>query len=173
MARIDVKPPTLKKRLLTVLGVVVGVAALMLLGWGIGWTGHRMLAAYRRAEPTETVSVTAMLTDTPVVEPTVPPPTETPPDPPTEEPTPISTSTPLPTEAVSPTESAIEWTTVQQGEGLYQVCRRHCPGRWAPGSTPADLVSYARQVAEENELDWGTNGPSLSQGQELRMPACP
>ena len=35
MARIDVKPPTVRKRLWMVLGVVGGIVVLMLLGWGI------------------------------------------------------------------------------------------------------------------------------------------
>jgi hypothetical protein len=174
MAHIDVKPPTVRKRLWMVLGVVGGIIVLMLLGWGIGFTAHRMLTGYRRPAPTETESPAATLTTLmPVVTPTAPPPTGVSTEPPTEEPTPVWTSTPLPTEVPTPTEAVVGSTTVQAGEGLYQVCRRHCPGRWPEGGVPPDLGDYARQVAEENQLEWGQSGPTLSRGQELTMPPCP
>jgi hypothetical protein len=174
MARIDFKPPPARKRLWMWLGVVGGIIVLMLVGWGIGWTGHRMLSGYREPASTVTVPPTATLTTMmPAIQPTTPPSTEAPPAPPTEEPTPRSTSTPLPTDILVPTEATAGVTSVQAGEGLYQVCRRHCPGRWSEGGVPADLGEYAHQVAEENDLEWGNSGPSLRQGQELRMPPCP
>jgi hypothetical protein len=77
-------------------------------------------------------------------------------------------------EAPSPTVPVVagEWETVQSGETLYQVCRRHCPHRW-PGTTSfdADLRAYAEQVARLNGLAWPN--PIISPGQRLQMPACP
>jgi hypothetical protein len=64
------------------------------------------------------------------------------------------------------------WETVQPGESLYQVCRRHCPHKW-PSSTSFDaaLKAYAEQVARLNGLGWPN--PVISPGQRLEMPACP
>lgn len=60
---------------------------------------------------------------------------------------------------------------VQPKEGLYQVCRRYCPGRWTTYAVPPDLEEYAREVARINSLDWPD--PALSPGQRIRMPPCP
>jgi hypothetical protein len=84
--------------------------------------------------------------------------------------TPAPTSTPMSTLAPAPTE---EWETVQSGEGLYQVCRRHCPGIWSGSDVPSSLEEYAREVAQMNGLRWGLWGPWLEGGQTLRMPPCP
>jgi hypothetical protein len=64
------------------------------------------------------------------------------------------------------------WETVQPGDSLYQVCRRHCPHKW-PSSTSFDseLKTYAEEVARLNSLGWPN--PVLSSGQRLEMPACP
>jgi hypothetical protein len=61
--------------------------------------------------------------------------------------------------------------TVQAGETLYQVCRRHCPHKWPSGAFDAELKAYAQQVAELNGLGWPD--PIISPGQTLQMPACP
>ncbi len=60
-----------------------------------------------------------------------------------------------------------------EGEGLYQVCRRHCPGQWTENDVPPRLDEYAREVARVNELRWGLRGPALRKGQRLHMPPCP
>jgi hypothetical protein len=64
------------------------------------------------------------------------------------------------------------WETVQPGESLYQVCRRHCPHKW-PSSTSFDseLKTYAEQVARLNGLGWPN--PVIASGQRLEMPTCP
>jgi hypothetical protein len=80
----------------------------------------------------------------------------------------VPTSTPAPTLTPSPTE---EWETVQAGDGLYQVCRRHCLDRWPNNDVPQDLEEYARQVAELNGLHWPN--PDVYPDQGLRMPPCP
>jgi hypothetical protein len=81
---------------------------------------------------------------------------------------PVATSTPMPT-MPRPQESV---ETVRRGEGLYDVCLRHCP----EGSFEDDvaLKEYAHQVADLNALPWlPMREPKLFAGQELRMPPCP
>jgi len=87
---------------------------------------------------------------------------------------PMATESPLATKAPASTAPAggEAWETVQAGESLYQVCRRHCPHRW-PSSTAFDpaLKAYAEQVARLNGLGWPN--PVIHTGQQLEMPACP
>jgi hypothetical protein len=87
---------------------------------------------------------------------------------------PGATESPAATEAPAPTAPTTgeAWETVQPGESLYQVCRRHCPHKW-PSSTSFDsaLKAYAEQVARLNGLGWPN--PVISSGQRLEMPACP
>jgi hypothetical protein len=70
---------------------------------------------------------------------------------------------------IEPTLIAEENEVVQSGDGLFQVCRRHCPERWPPDDD--ELATYAQQVAELNGLSWPD--PALSPGQILKMPPCP
>ena len=150
--------------------VLVGVALLLAAAaWGIGWGAHALLNREATAVPTAT---TAQPTASPAAAttPTVPAPTSVPSTPtatpPTSTPqptsTPVSSSTPAPVEEVA---------IVRPGDGLYQVCRRHCPGRWAVDAVPPDLEEYARATAQLNDLPWPD--PGLSTGQTLRLPPCP
>lgn len=85
-----------------------------------------------------------------------------------------ATESPAATEAPAPTAPAggKTWETVQPGDSLYQVCRRHCPHKWpSSASFDAALKAYAEQVARLNGLGWPD--PVLSSGQRLEMPACP
>ncbi len=90
--------------------------------------------------------------------------------PPAGAPTPTPALLPSPTPAPLATQPAAEgeWESVQSGEGLYMVCRRHCSARWPPDDDA--LASYAQAVAELNGLAWP---PALSLGQRVRMPPCP
>ena len=151
---------------------IVLVGVVLLLGaaaWGIGWGAHALLNRKATAVPTAT---TAQPTASPAAAttPTVPAPTSVLSTPtvalPTSTPQPSSTPVPSPTPA--PVE---EVATVRPGEGLYQVCRRHCPGRWAVHAVPPDLEEYARATAQLNNLPWPD--PGLSSGQTLRLPPCP
>jgi len=85
-----------------------------------------------------------------------------------------ATESPSATKAPAPTAPAggESWETVQPGESLYQVCRRHCPHKW-PSSTSfdAELKAYAEEVARLNGLGWPN--PVLRSGQRLEMPPCP
>jgi hypothetical protein len=82
-------------------------------------------------------------------------------------------ATAIPTVAPVPTapSSGAGSETVQAGETLYQVCRRHCPHKWPSGAFDAELKSYAQQVAELNGLGWPD--PIITPGQTMQMPACP
>ncbi len=81
-----------------------------------------------------------------------------------------ATSTPAPTSSPTPRSDSI---TVLPGEGLYEVCRRHCPGRFDGPEGEQVLDDYAHRVADHNGLPWGGGGPPLEPGQELDMPPCP
>lgn len=87
---------------------------------------------------------------------------------------PGATESPSATKAPAPTapSGGESWETVQPGESLYQVCRRHCPHKW-PSSTSfdAELKAYAEEVARLNGLGWPN--PVLRSGQRLEMPPCP
>ena len=68
----------------------------------------------------------------------------------------------------------LEIEIVQFGDGLYAVCRRHCPDSWPEGGAPDSLSNYAHEVARINNLYWSVLGvPRLDEGQQLWMPPCP
>jgi serine/threonine protein kinase len=77
-----------------------------------------------------------------------------------------------PTPILTPTE-LLETITVQPGETLYQVCQRHCPGKWSSAGVDVDpeLKTYAEQVARINGISWEI--PVVNPGQVLKMPPCP
>ena len=151
-----------------ILMLVVALVFLGALAWGVGWVAHSLMvrpttSPTPTAAPTLAVAtatgVPATLVPTPMtVSPVAMPPVSTQ----------APTSTPMPTLAPTPTE---EWETVQSGEGLYQVCRRHCPGRWLDYGVPPDLMDYAGEVAQLNGLP-GSN-PTVYPDQKLRMSPCP
>ncbi len=151
----------LKLKPANILILVAVVAALGGIAWKTGWLAHSLFD--RQAAPPEpTVPPTATPTST------APAPTAVPSSPPTV--TLRPTSTPAPTLIPTPTES---WMTVEFGEGLYKVCRRHCLGQWPGDDVPPSLEEYAREVARVNGLKWGLRGPKLKAGQTLRIPPCP
>ncbi len=122
--------------------VVVTLAALA------GFIVTPMVAVKPATAPTLTVTLTI------VTSPTTSP-----------HPTARHTSTPIPSPA------AEEWETVQPEEGLYEVCRRHCPSL---SKDYEALVKYARTVAEMNNVPWvGGVEPMLLAKQKLRMAPCP
>ncbi len=133
---------------------------------GLIW-GVRMAFKPDEPSPTTTVTPNAPLVASPTaVTPVLP--AAISPTPPATVPPP-ATSTPM--SQVVPTSVPVGQAeeTVQSGEGLYMVCRRHCSGRWPPDDDA--LATYAQDVAELNGLSWPS--PALSPGQSLRMPACP
>lgn len=144
------------------------VVALLAVGaWGMGWLAHRLFDRWPGQLPTAEIGSTAVRAETSL--PTSPVSVTVPSSLPTSAPRPTSTPMPAPASA-----SAETWETVGRGEGLYQVCRRHCPGRWSVDDAPGDLVRYAREVARLNGLIWRyPHGPIVRFGQELRMPSCP
>lgn len=77
--------------------------------------------------------------------------------------TPRPTSTPLPSPTTTPVP---EYETVRLGEGVLQVCRRHCPG-----IAGAELQECKQEVIQLNGLR-GSN-PNPWAGQRLLMPPCP
>ena len=139
--------------------IVLLFGAVLLLGavaWGVGWAARALRDRQAAPSPTET-------TATPTVLIPLPSPTLT---------TASSSDIPAPTSTLMPTPTPLSverWETVQQDEGLYMVCRRHCPGRWPPDDD--DLIEYAQEVARLNGLSWPD--PPLDRGQRLRMPPCP
>ena len=143
--------------ILVVVLLVLGAAA-----WGVGWVAHDLFI--RRAAPAPPPTIPPTLTVATSIAGPAPSPTIAATG------TPRPTVTPAPTFAPTPTE---EWETVRQSQGLYQVCRRHCSGKWAEDNVPPSLEEYARQVARTNGLQWGISGPSLQNGQRLLMPPCP
>jgi len=149
--------PKPKAQIALLVGAFLLLAAV---AWGIGWAAHGLLD--RQTTPPATTAEPA------VGAPTSPALAATSVQPPAPHPTSTlrPTSTPVPTLVVTPTA---EIEIVQHEEGLYQVCRRHCPERWPPDD--ADLKEYARGVARLNGLPWPN--PALSPGQRLRMLPCP
>jgi hypothetical protein len=172
MARIKTRLPKGGTLILLWVGVVV---LLGLVGWGIGWLAPRVLAPRETPTPTQAARPTATRTVAPVptVAPTVPEATDAPPTPAGDEtPTaagPDGTVEPTDASEVEPTLIAEDTEVVQSGDGLFQVCRRHCPERWPPDDD--ELTTYAQQVAELNGLSWPN--PALSLEQVLKMPPCP
>jgi hypothetical protein len=174
MARIKTRLPKGGTLILMWIGVIL---LLGLVGWGIGWLAQRVLAPRETPTPTPTQmarpTATSTTVDVPTDVPTVPEATDV-------LPTPVGDGSPAdaspevtlePTGApvVEPTLIAEENEVVQSGDGLFQVCRRHCPERWPPDDDA--LTTYARQAAELNGLSWPD--PALSPGQILKMPSCP
>jgi hypothetical protein len=160
--------------------IAVGLIALGALAWGVGWVGHSLLDQGARPAPAARTQPTPRPSPTPV--PTTPVPdaeatagaSPAPSRPrPTASPTlggPLPTSTSAPTIAATPT---VAYETIRTNDNLYEVCRRHCPGRWPSNSVPPDLDHYARRTADLNGLPWYWPGPTLHAGQELAMPPCP
>lgn len=148
--------------------VLAAVLALSAVGaWGMGWLAHGVFDRWPGQLPTAEVGSTVVRAE--ISPPTAPVSIAVPSSLPTSVPRP--TSTPMPTPASAPAET---WDTVGRGEGLYQVCRRHCPGRWSANGVPPDLVRYAGEVARLNGLFWRhPHGPIVRFDQELRMPSCP
>jgi hypothetical protein len=176
MARIKTRLPKGGTLILLWVGVIL---LLGLVGWGIGWLAPRVLAPRETPTPTQAAMPTAAPTIVPVptLAPTVPEatavlPTAASPDSaaePSAEPSVEPTAAPADTPEVEPTFVAEESAVVQSGDGLFQVCRRHCSERWPPDDD--DLTTYAQQVAELNGLSWPD--PALSPEQVLKMPPCP
>jgi hypothetical protein len=77
-----------------------------------------------------------------------------------------ATSTPVPTSA----HGAIVSVVVKPEEGIYQLCRRYCPGRWPYNDVFPSLERYAQEVMQLNSLTYPIR---LSPGQKLLMPPCP
>ncbi|MBN1811955.1 MAG: hypothetical protein JXA14_08980 [Anaerolineae bacterium] len=176
MARIKTRLPKGGTLILLWIGVIVLLGAV---GWGIGWLVPRVLAPRETPTPTQMARPTATRTMLPVptlastaLEATDVPPTPAGDDVPTVA-SPDSASEPSaePTAApvTEPTLIAEESEVVRSGDGLFQVCRRHCPERWPPDDD--ELTTYAQQVAELNGLSWPD--PALSPGQILKMLPCP
>ena len=139
--------------------LVGGIILLIVVAWGIGWGARAVLNRPAEQAPTTTMEATTEPAAPPAASPAATAqalPADTPP-----------TSTPAPSPTPSPAGLVEE--IVQPGEGLYMVCRRHCPTRWPPDD--ADLETYAREVTQLNGLPWPN--PALSPGQSLRMPPCP
>ncbi|MBN1261050.1 MAG: hypothetical protein JXB35_10255 [Anaerolineae bacterium] len=143
------------KSWLVILGALL---ALGVLGAGMGAAAH---VVYDMLAPPMTPEATPGATE-PVLLPTATTdvaPVESP-----------ATSTPAPTLAQPGNEEV-----VLEGEGIYIVCRRHCPGLWRLDALPPSLERYARSVAEINQLVWNDvlGGPILQPGDLLKMPPCP
>lgn len=174
MGRIKTRLPKLGTLILLWIG---GVILLGVVGWGIGWTAHRVFDARGTSTPTRTVRpaathtpepvATVVPTGVPAVAPTVPGSTDVPPT--STVASPDGTVQPAATLVPRPTLVEEENEVVQVGDGLLKVCRRHCPERWPPDDDA--LTSYAEEVAQMNGLPWPN--PSLSPGQILKMPPCP
>jgi hypothetical protein len=142
--------------------MIGGVILLIVLALGIFWGARAVLAPQTEQPATMAPEPTALMTAIPVPATQAPPavsPTPTASAPPTAIPTPVPTAVP----------AGLSEEIVQSGEGLYMVCRRHCPGRWPPDDDA--LATYAEEVAELNGLSWPN--PALSPGQSLHMPPCP
>jgi hypothetical protein len=147
--------------------ILIIVAVIIVLGaaaWSVGWAARRLVGP--NAAPTPTAMEIATATEQSA--PTAIPATAAPSTPsPVADDTPQATSTAMPV----PTKPTEKLETVEAGEGLYQVCRRHCQGKWPQNDVPPDLERYARETAQTNNLTWPN--PSLSTGQKLQMPPCP
>ena len=144
-----------------------GVILLGAVGWGIGWTAHRLLDA-REPPPTETPRPTVQPSPVPTA--TVPAPTDVSPGEPTaDQPadTPALTSTPLATSEFAPTPT-LRTYVVETGDGLAVIAGMVCP----------DLVEYADRLAFAEEIqklnsDKIQSVDDISPGMELVIPPCP
>ncbi len=143
--------------LLTIIFIIVIVSL------GIGWGVIRATNNPDEQSPATTVEAITPPTTSPTNA------TPAPLAQPTATPVAAATFAPAATPLPPPTAAtAGESTTVQAGEGLFMVCRRHCQGRWPPDDDA--LSTFAQAVTELNGLSWP---PDLSVGQSLRMPPCP
>lgn len=142
--------------------MIGGVILLVVLVLGIVWGARAVLTSQTEQPATVAPEPTALMTAIPV------PATQTPL---AISPTPTASTPPtaIPTPVPTPVPAGLSEEIVQSGEGLYMVCRRHCPSRWPPDDDA--LATYAEEVAELNGLPWPN--PALSPGQRLRMPSCP
>jgi hypothetical protein len=149
-----------------------GVILLGAVGWGIGWTAHRLLDA-REPPPTEMARPT--LQPSPVSTAAVPAPTDVPTDVSPGEPTAgqpadtsVLTSTPLATDASAPTPTPRTYV-VQAGDGgLAAIAGKVCTG----------LVEYADRLAFAEEIQrWNSDKiqdmSDISAGVVLIIPPCP
>lgn len=151
--------------------ILIIVAVIIVLGaaaWSVGWAARRLVGPNAAPTPTAIEIATATEQSAPTAIPATATTTAAPSTPsPVADYTPQATSTKL-VPTATPTE---EWETVRSGEGLYQVCRRHCQGKWLQEDVPPSLERYAQETAEHNNLSWPN--PPLSTGQKLQMPPCP
>lgn len=153
-----------------------GVILLGAVGWGIGWTAHRLLDA-REPLPTETVRPTLRPSPqpSPVATATAPPPTDVPTEVSPGEPTadqpadtPVLTSTPLATSEFAPAPTQRTYV-VQAGDGgLAMIAGKVCP----------NLVEYADRLAFAEEIqrlnpDKIQDISVVPVGIELIIPPCP
>lgn len=147
--------------------ILIIIAVIIVLGaaaWSVGWAARRLVGP--SAAPTTTATETPTEQSAPTATPTTSTASPATSSPIADDTRPTSTAKPAPT-----AKSTEEWETVRSGEGLYQVCRRHCPGKWPQNDVPPGLEKYARKTAQLNNLSWPN--PPLSTGQKLRMPPCP
>lgn len=154
------------------LHILIGVVIIVILGamaWGIGWVAHSLLSQQATPPPMVAVEPTVILMTSTFAAPTSTALAASP-LPAGQTGTPRPTSTLRPTVTPSPTPAH---AIVQPGEGLYEICRRHCPNSWPDGGISPGLEEYARDVARINSLRWGWWGPRLKAGQRLEMPHCP
>lgn len=145
-----------------------GVILLGAVGWGIGWTAHRLLDA---REPTPTATARPTVRPSPVPTATLPAPTDAPTGISPGEPTadqPALTSTPLATDVFAPQPTQRTYV-VQAGDGgLAKIAGKVCP----------NLVEYAERVAFAEEIqrlnpDKIQDISIVPSGIELVIPPCP
>jgi Tfp pilus assembly protein FimV len=145
-----------------------GVILLGAVGWGIGWTAHRLLDA-REPLPTETPRPTVRPSPVPTA--TAPAPTGVSPGEPTaDQPadTPVLTSTPLATDAFAPAPTLRTYVVQPEDVGLAMIAGKVCP----------DLVEYADREAFAKEIqrlnpDKIYDINDIRAGMELVIPPCP
>ena len=173
-----------KMRIALVIGGLIAAGVLALVG---GWMA-RSWSDSHHPPPAVTTAETHTVTPHPSLIATTagPPVTATPVPVLTVPPTlptadePRATATLRPTPIASPTPGEI---VVGPNEGLYAVCRRYCPGRWGENEISPELIDYAHQVAELNDLrlengqPWdprtSSKDPIMYGGERLKMPPCP
>jgi hypothetical protein len=155
-----------------------GIVLLGVVGWGIGWTAHRVLDSRGTPTPTRTARPTVTPAATAVVVPTGPGPTDTPPVPTTaiSDGTVQPTSTLLPASTTAtpapPATNEVRAIPVEIGDrGVYDVIRRACGlERDYPLSQRDGIVQETWAL---NEFVEGS--PKIQVGQEIQVPVylCP
>lgn len=149
-----------------------GLILLGAVGWGIGWTAHRVLDA---REPTPTATARPTIQPSPIPTATAPAPTGvrtdvSPGEPTADQPAdaPALTSTPLATSEFAPAPT-LRTYVVQPGDGgLAAIAGKVCP----------NLVEYAERLAFAEEIqklnpDKIEDMSDVSSGVELIIPECP